>query len=50
MSTQSVQTLVEDIRFVSEANHEMVDAVRALVKKTFKPFAGPRARARGVDI
>ena len=36
MSTKSVQSLVEDIRLLSETNHEIVEAVRALVKKTFK--------------
>lgn len=36
MATKSVQSLVEDIRLVSETNHEIVVAVRALVKKTFK--------------
>jgi hypothetical protein len=39
MATQSVQTLMEDIRLVSEDHHEIVAAVRALVKKTFKPVA-----------
>jgi hypothetical protein len=36
MATKSVQSLVEDIRLVSETNYEIVEAVRALVKKTFK--------------
>jgi hypothetical protein len=36
MATKSVQSLVEDIRLVSESNHEMVEAVRQLVKKSFK--------------
>lgn len=36
MATQSVQSLVDDIRLLSETNHEIVEAVRALVKKTFK--------------
>jgi hypothetical protein len=38
-TTRSVETLVQDIRLVSEANHELVQAVRALVKKSFKSFA-----------
>jgi len=36
MATKSVQSLFEDIRLISETNHQIVDAVRALVKKTFK--------------
>ena len=36
MATKSVQTLIDDIRFVSELNYDMIEAVRALVKKTFK--------------
>lgn len=36
MATKSVQSLIEDIRLLSESNHEIVEAVRALVKKTFK--------------
>ena len=36
MATKSVQSLVEDIRLLNETNHEIVEAVRALVKKTFK--------------
>lgn len=36
MATKSVQSLIEDIRLISETNHEIVEAVRALVKKTFK--------------
>ena len=36
MATKSVQSLVEDIRLLSETNHEIVEAVRALVKKTFE--------------
>jgi hypothetical protein len=35
MKNKSVQTLVDDIRFVSEINYEIVEAVRALVKKSF---------------
>lgn len=35
MPTKSVQSLVEDIRLLSETNHDIVEAVRALVKKTF---------------
>lgn len=36
MATQSVQSLVDDIRLLSETNHEIIEAVRAQVKKTFK--------------
>ena len=36
MPTKSVQSLIEDIRLLSETNHEIVEAVRTLVKKTFK--------------
>lgn len=36
MATKSVQSLVEDVRLVSETNYQIVEAVRALVKKTFK--------------
>ena len=36
MATKSVQTLLEDIRFMSEAMHDIVQAVRALVKTEFK--------------
>jgi hypothetical protein len=36
MSKKSVQALLEDIRFVSEQNYEIVEAVRALVKNTFE--------------
>jgi hypothetical protein len=39
MATKSVQSLVEDIRLLSETNHEIVQAVRALVKKTFESTA-----------
>eukprot|EP01041_Mallomonas_annulata_P035723 gene35723-58722_t len=39
MPTKSVQTLLEDIRLVSEERYAVVEAVRTLVKKTFKPFA-----------
>ena len=38
MPTQSVQTLLEDIRLVSEERHAVVEAVRALVKKTIHPI------------
>lgn len=34
--TKSVQTLLEDIRLLSEERYEVVEAVRALVKKTYK--------------
>jgi hypothetical protein len=36
MTKKSVQALLEDIRLVSEQNYEIVEAVRALVKKTFE--------------
>ena len=36
MKNQSVQALLEDIRLVSEQNYEIVQAVRALVQKTFE--------------
>lgn len=36
MTTKSVQALVDDIRLVSQQNYEIVEAVRALVRKTFK--------------
>lgn len=36
MKNQSVQALLEDIRLVSEQNFEIVEAVRALVQKTFE--------------
>jgi hypothetical protein len=35
MSNQSVSTLLEDIRLVSEPNHAIMQAVRTLVRKTF---------------
>ena len=36
MKNQSVQALLEDIRLVSKQNYEIVEAVRALVQKTFE--------------
>ena len=36
MTKKSVQALLEDIRRVSEKNYEIVEAVRALVRKTFE--------------
>lgn len=39
MATRSVRSLLEDIRLVSEERYEIVEAVRAMVKKRFKPFA-----------
>ena len=36
---KSVQTLLEDIRFLGEEQLTIVEAVRALVKKTFKPVS-----------
>jgi hypothetical protein len=35
MTKKSVQALLEDIRFVSEQNYEIVEAVRTLVKNHF---------------
>ena len=35
MTKKSVQALLEDIRFMSEENYEIVEAVRTLVKNTF---------------
>jgi hypothetical protein len=39
MATKSVQSLVEDIRLLNETNYGIVEAVRVLVKKTFKPIS-----------
>jgi hypothetical protein len=39
MTTRSVDTLLQDIRLVSETNHEIIVAIRARVGKVFKPFA-----------
>jgi len=36
MAKQSVQSRLEDIRLHSETNHRIVEAVRALVNKTFE--------------
>ena len=36
---KSVQTLLEDIRLLGEEQFKIVEAVRALVKKTFKPMS-----------
>jgi hypothetical protein len=36
MAPKSVQSLVEDVRLLSETNYGIVEAVRALVKKIFK--------------
>ncbi len=38
MAMKSVQNLLEDIRHLSEERYEIVEAVRALVRKAFKPF------------
>ncbi len=35
--TKSVQSLVEDVRLLGEMQHEVVQAVRSLVKKTTPP-------------
>ena len=37
MATKSVQSLLEDIRLVSEERHAIVAEVRAMVKQAFKP-------------
>jgi hypothetical protein len=39
MTKKSVQSLVEDIRLVSEHNFEIVEAVRALVRKCFNTYS-----------
>lgn len=39
MTKESVQQLLEDIRLVSEQNYQIVEAVRALVKKTIETTA-----------
>jgi hypothetical protein len=39
MATKSVQTLLEDIRLISEELYEIVEAVRTLVKKDFSPLS-----------
>lgn len=36
MAAKSVQSLIEDIRLLSETSYEIVEAVRTLVNKTFK--------------
>ncbi|MGL6075244.1 MAG: DUF1801 domain-containing protein [Fimbriiglobus sp.] len=36
MATKTIEALLEDIRLVREENHEIVEAVRLLVKKTYK--------------
>lgn len=36
MATKSVQALLNDIRFVSEERHAIAQAVRAMVKASFK--------------
>jgi hypothetical protein len=35
MATKSVQSLLDDIRFISETNLQIVEATRALIKQTF---------------
>jgi hypothetical protein len=39
MTKNSIQSLIEDIRLVSEQNYEIVEAVRALVRKTFDVYS-----------
>ena len=39
MTKKSVQALLEDIRLVSEQNYQIVEAVRALVQKTFETLS-----------
>jgi hypothetical protein len=36
MATKSAQALLDDIRLVSEMNYEIVEAVRALIKRSFE--------------
>ena len=36
MTKKSVQSLLEDIRLVSEQNYQIVEAVRVLVRQTFE--------------
>jgi hypothetical protein len=37
MATRSVQALLDDIRLLSEDQHALVQSVRELARKTFKP-------------
>ena len=47
MATKSVQNLLEDIRSLSERKHQIVEAVRALIRKTFaQPGRGSARRAQ----
>ena len=39
MPAKSVQALLEDIRLVSEERHEVVEAVRSVVRRTVKSYA-----------
>jgi hypothetical protein len=39
MPTKSLEALLEDIRLMSEDRYEIVQAVRALVKKLTKPLS-----------
>jgi hypothetical protein len=39
MATKSVETLLEDIRLMSEDRYETVQAVRVLVRKLIKPLS-----------
>ncbi len=39
MTTKSVETLLADVRLLSEQRYETVQAVRALVSKVIKPLA-----------
>ncbi len=39
MINKSVQSLIEDIRLVNAQNYEIVEAVRALVRKTFAGYS-----------
>jgi hypothetical protein len=39
MAAKSVDAFVDDIRLLGDARLEIVQAVRAMVKKKFKPFA-----------
>ncbi|MNM57409.1 hypothetical protein D3C81_686080 [compost metagenome] len=39
MTQKSVQTLLEDIRHVNEQNYEIVESIRALMRKTFEKLS-----------
>lgn len=39
MTKKSVQSLIEDIRLVSEQNYEIVEAIRVLMRSTFETLS-----------